>query len=167
MRVASRRLTLALLVALALLGASGCATTKAKKRVIVLPTPTKGNVTLAVDFATYKTSQPIGVTVTNGSKSAYFATTDETDCTFLQLQQFDTKNNQWQRVGPCGSPNDVAKYQIPAGVKEPLTLPPGIPGNNSYLNSWPSGEYRIALLYTDSATGGHSFYAFSPGFLIQ
>lgn len=166
MRVEPRRLTLALLVAVALLGASGCSSSKAKKAV-VLPTPTKGNVTLAVDFSAYKTSQPIGVTITNGSKSTFFATTDQTDCTFLQLQQLDTKTNQWLRVGPCASPNDVATYQIPAGAKEPLTLPPGIPGNSSYPNSWPLGEFRIALLYNDAATGGHSFYAFSPGFLIR
>lgn len=166
MRVASRRLTLALLVAVALLGAAGCASSKASKAVF-LPTPTKGNITLAVDFTTYKASQPIGVIVSNSSKAMYFATTDQTDCTFLQLQQLDPKTNQWLRIGPCGSPNDISTFQIPSGVKEPLTLPPGIPGNSSYPNAWPSGEYRIALLYADAATGGHSFYAFSSGFVIR
>lgn len=165
MQVASRRMALIILVALALLGFSGCASTKAK--LVVLPTPTKGGITLAVDFPTYHLSQPIGVTVTNGSKSTYFATTDQTDCTFLQLEQFDAKSSQWERISPCGSPNQVATLQIPAGVSEPLTLPPGIPGNSSYRNSWPAGVYRIALLYKDTASDGHSLYAFSPGFVIR
>lgn len=165
MLVASRRTALILLAALTLLGFSGCASSKSK--LVVLPTPTRGSIILAVDFPTYKASQPIGVTVDNGSKATYFATTDQTDCTFLQLQQFDVKSNQWLRISPCGSPNQVATYQIPAGVSQPLTLPPGIPGNSSYRNAWPVGIYRIALLYTDSATGGHSYYAFSPGFVVR
>jgi hypothetical protein len=167
MRVAPRRLALLLLAALALLGFSACASTSTKAKAIILPTPTKGALSIAVDSATYKASQPIGVTVTNGGKVTYFATADQTDCTFLQLQQFDTKQNQWLRVSPCSSAGQTAALQIPGGLVEPFTLSPGIPGNSSYRNSWPAGEYRVALLFTDAATGGHSAYAFSAGFIVH
>lgn len=166
MQVVTRRLALIIFVGSALLSVSACATSTAK-RAVVLPTPTKGGVSLAIDSPSYKLSQPIGVTVANGTKATYFARTDETDCTFLQLQEFDTKSNQWLRIGPCASPNLITTYQIPAGVVEPLTLPPGIPGDSAHLNSWPAGEYRVALLYSDAATGGHILYAFSPGFVIH
>ncbi|HKV83568.1 MAG TPA: hypothetical protein VJN88_03370 [Ktedonobacterales bacterium] len=166
MRVAPRRLALVLLVALTLLGFSACAS-KTKAKAVILPTPTKGALTVTVDSASYAASQPIGVTVTNGGKVMYFATADQTDCTFLQLQQLDTKQNQWQRVSPCGAAGQTSALQIPGGIVEPFTLSPGIPGNSSYRNSWPAGEYRVAVLYTDAATGGHSAYAFSAGFLIR
>jgi hypothetical protein len=166
MRVVSRRLAVIILAAMALVGVSGCASSKAKNP-LALPTPTRGAITIALDFPIYKASQPIGVTVKNGSKATFFATSDQTDCTFLQLQQFDTKSSQWLRIGPCASPTLVTTYQIPAGVAEPFTLPPGIPGSNSYRNHWPAGQFRVALLYSDAAAGGHTIYAFSSGFEIH
>ncbi|MGH2487490.1 MAG: hypothetical protein ACRDHE_15910 [Ktedonobacterales bacterium] len=167
MRVAPRRLALVLLATLALLGFSACASKSTKAKAIILPTPTKGVLTVTVDTASYSASQPIGVTVSNGGKITYYATADQTDCTFLQLQQFDTKHNQWLRISPCSTAGQIGALQIPGGIVEPFTLSPGIPGNSSYRNTWPAGEYRVALLFTDAATGGHSAYAFSAGFNIR
>ncbi len=155
---------LGLLLALAavlMLGA--CAGTSAKAP---LPTPTGGAIQITTDRASYTSSQPIGITVINNSKTNYYALDARSGCTFLQLEFYDTGQKAWVPTLPCKENRPPAALMIAAGMTEPFTLPPGNSSSNG--NQWGPGLYRIGLTYgTQPDASGTVATAYSTGFQIS
>ena len=152
-------LPLALLVTLV---TAGCGTTHTTP--VVLPTATAQSVTLTTDFTTYSASQAIGVTVTNGSKRAYFAPDNHSECTVLQLQE--QVRGVWTDVMSCNTGQPVTVLQVTPGPGVPYTLAPGNAKGNP--NAWDPGVYRVALLLGTKADGSNLTTAvYSAGILIK
>ncbi len=148
---------------LAMTALSACSTSAARSS--ALPTPTKGDVQVAVDRATYTANQPIGVTVTSGKQTSYYALDGRSGCTFLQLEQYDQTHNTWVSVDGCPTTDPPQARLIAPSIVEPFTLAPGNSASNQ--NSWVPGLYRVALQYgTQSDGGGHIQIAYSAGFRI-
>jgi hypothetical protein len=153
---------LALLAALFLMLA-GCSSSGG--RLITPPTATSGNLTLALDRQSYGVHQPIGVTVTNGGSTGYYAKDGLSACTYLQLEFYDTTKNTWLGVDSCTSPNAPQVRLLAPSASLPFTLAPGDSSNDP--NAWVPGVYRIALRYGTASDGSGSLAAaFSPGFRI-
>lgn len=130
-----------------------------------LPTPTTGAIQITLDRASYTSIEPIGVTVTNSSKTNYYALDALSGCTFLQLQFYDATHNAWTATLPCKENRQPAALLIAAGMTEPFTLPPG--NSSSNANQWGPGLYRIGLTYgTQPDASGTVTMAYSPGFQI-
>ncbi len=132
-----------------------------------LATPTTGSIQLTVDRSIYTSTQPIGVTITNTTKTTYYAITGRSACTFLQLQQYNQKQDKWVSVDGCDSVDTPVVRAIPASVAVPFTLAPGtIPVTSP--NVWETGIYRVALQYSPQNDGATSLQiAYSQGFQIK
>lgn len=158
-----RRLVLVgvLLVALAALAAC----TQSSVKGTALPTPTTGAIEISIDRPSYTAAQPIGVSVANNGKQGVYALNGRTGCTFLQLELYNATKKTWSPTAPCGTVDPVRALLIPAGVREPFTLPPG--NSSADANSWVPGTYRISLQYgTQSDAGGNVQAAYSSAFQI-
>ncbi len=130
-----------------------------------LPTPTSDPIQITTDRASYTSSEPIGVTVTNSSKSNYYALDARSGCTFLQLEFYDSSRKAWMPTLPCKENRPPAALMIAAGMTEPFTLPPGNSSSNG--NQWGPGLYRISLTYGTQPDGtGTMTTAYSQGFQI-
>ena len=146
----------------AVLVLAACSGSPAKTPV---PTPTSEAIQISTDRASYNSTQPIGVTVTNGSKTNYYALDARSGCTFLQLEFYDTTHKAWVPTLPCKENRPPAALMIAAGMTEPFTLPPGNSSSNG--NQWGPGLYRIGLTYgTQSDASGTVITAYSTGFQI-
>lgn len=155
----------ALVLALALVVLAGCDSSRATAKVPV-PTAVPGALQISLDRQQYTTSQPIGVTVKNTSKTDYYALDGQSGCTFLQLQQFDAANKVWVIVEGCQRVGPANALAIPAGLSEPFTLAPGTRASNP--NIWDAGVYRIAIRYSaQSDAGGAAQAAYSAGFVVK
>lgn len=160
---------LGLLVALALLSACDSSSSKA----VAAPSGTTGDITIAVDRATYGVSQPIGVTIANGSKTDYYAATGRSACTFLQLEEYVPSKKAWVPVVGCQTAQQAQTLLIPSKPRnrnktfaETFTLAPGNSPNNA--NNWETGLYRVALTYSsDSNLSKNMQIAYSPGFYVK
>ena len=149
--------TLGMLVALA-----GCGTTKTTA-LAPLPAGSTGSVTIQTDIATYRTAQPIGVTVHNASKSTFYVLTGQSECTPLQMQR--QVGATWQNVMPCTASEQPQSAAVTPGLIEPFTFAPG--NAPSDPNSWVPGVYRFALRLTTAAgSSGTATLAYSPGIRI-
>lgn len=150
----------ALLVLAALL--SGCSS---KATRAPLSTPTSGAIQITLDRASYTSSEPIGVTVTNNSKTKYYALDTRSACTFMQLEFYDTNHKTWAPTLPCKENRQPAALLIAPGMTEPFTLAPGNSSSNG--NQWGPGQYRIAITYgTNPDASGTVTTAYSNGFQI-
>lgn len=145
---------------------AACGTTSATKK-MPLSTPTPGSIQVAVDRSLYTSTQPIGVTVTNTTKTPYYAMSGRSACTFLQLQEYNQKQGKWISVDGCNSLNPPMVRIIPASVAVPFTLAPGIiPASDP--NVWEVGTYRVALQYSPQNDGVSALQiAYSAGFQVK
>lgn len=162
-------------VAIGLLAAvvslSSCASSTVKA--VAAPTATTGDVTIAVDRPTYGVSEPIGVTVTNASKTDYYAATGHSGCTFLQLEEYNATTQKWTPVVGCQSSQQATTLLIPGKphnnntvFTETFTLAPGTSASNQ--NVWDVALYRIMLTYSaDSHLSKNMQVAYSPGFYVK
>lgn len=151
---------LLVLAAVLMLGACGGSTAKTP-----VPTPTSDPIQITTDRASYTISQPIGVTVTNSSKTNYYALDARSGCTFLQLEFYDAAHKAWVPTLPCKENRPPAALMIAGGMTEPFTLPPGNSSSNG--NEWGPGLYRIGLTYgTQHDASGTVTTAYSTGFQI-
>lgn len=134
---------------------------------VILPAQTTGVIQLTADRSLYTTTQPIGITVTNTSKTAYYAVTGRSACTFLQLQEYNQKQATWVSVLGCNSVDTPVVRVIPASVSVPFTLAPGlIPASSP--NLWETGVYRVALQYSQQGDGITApQVAYSQGFQVK
>lgn len=149
-----------LLALAAVLGACSSTTAKAP-----LPTPTSEAIQITLDHSSYNSSEPIGVTVTNSSKTDYYALDARSGCTFLQLEFYDTVHKAWVPTLPCKENRQPVALMIAAGMTEPFTLPPGNSSSNG--NEWGPGLYRLGLSYgTKPDATGTVATAYSKGFQI-
>ncbi|HEX8034417.1 MAG TPA: hypothetical protein VF510_11240 [Ktedonobacterales bacterium] len=157
------------LIGVIILAASlaACNSSTIKTSKTPLPTPTTGPIQLTVDRAVYTSTQPIGVTITNTTKTDFYSMSGRSGCTFLQLQQYNQKQNTWVSVDPCDSIDQPSVRKIPASVAVPFTLAPGtIPAISP--NIWPTGIYRVALQYSPQSDAISSLQiAYSQGFQIK
>lgn len=162
------RVWLVLIAAVALAASlAACATPAAKTSKTPLPTPTAGTMQLLVDRTLYTSTQPIGVTITNTTKTVYYAMTGRSACTFLQLQEYNQKQSAWISVYGCGSVDTPVVRSIPPSASTPYTLAPGtVPASSP--NVWEAGIYRIALQYSTQSDGiTNPQVAYSQGFQIK
>ena len=150
----------ALLVLAAVLCA--CSSTSAKAPA---PTPTSGAIQITLDRASYTSTDPIGVTITNSSKTKYYALDSHSACTFLQLEFYDTAHKTWAPTLPCKENRQPAALLIAPGMTEPFTLAPGNSSSNG--NEWGPGLYRVGITYgTKADASGTVTTAYSKGFQI-
>lgn len=146
---------------------AGCGTS-AKVKSVVLPTASAGDVTITVDRQHYRVSEPVGVTVTNATKTAYYAMDGRSACTFLQMQRLDTQTHTWISVFGCPtlSVNPPHPRLIPPSAALPYTVAPGDAPSNP--NAWQVGVYRVALQYSAQVDGsGANQISYSAGFIVQ
>lgn len=130
-----------------------------------LPTPTGGAIQITLDRASYTSSEPIGVTVSNTSKTKYYALDTHSACTFLQLQFYDTAHKAWAPTLPCKENRVPTALLIAPGMTEPFTLAPGNSSSNG--NEWGPGLYRISITYgAQPDASGSVTTAYSKGFQI-
>jgi hypothetical protein len=113
-------------------------------------TATTGPVRVALDHSAYGVSDPIGVTVSNTSKTVYYSLDGKSACTILQLQRYDSSKKQWATTYACTVASPVQALQVPANFSEPFSL---TPASSSDENSWQKGTYRVAVIYSDNADG--------------
>src|SRR5579859_2813373 len=73
------------LIGVVVLAASVAACTSPSRTTrVALPTPTASPIQVTVDRTVYNATEPIGITVTNTTKTVFYATTGRSACTFLQ-----------------------------------------------------------------------------------
>lgn len=138
---------LILVAALALLAACGGGTTS---HPISGVTATTGPVTITTNLATYTTGDAVGVTVTNASKSNYYAKDGKSGCTIVQVQRYNASTGVWDSVDPCMGSQQTQVYLIAKGSAVPYTL---APTSSSDVNSWDTGTFRISVSYSTNADG--------------
>jgi hypothetical protein len=138
---------LILVAALALLAACGVGPTSHS---ISGVTATTGPVTITTNLATYTTGDAVGVTVTNASKSDYFAKDGNSGCTIVQAQRYNSGTGAWDPVDTCMGSQQIQVYVIAKGASVPYTL---APTSSSDVNSWDTGTYRISVSYSTNADG--------------
>ena len=113
-------------------------------------TATDGPIRVSVDRSAYGVSDPVGVTVSNTSKTVYYSLDGKSACTILQLQKYDSSKNVWATTYACTVALPIQALQVPAGIAEPFSLTPSSPSDE---NTWQKGTYRIAVVYSDNADG--------------
>lgn len=162
------RVWLVLLVALAVAASLTACNSPVKANKVQLPAPSTGTIQLTVDHSVYTSTQPIGVTVTNTTaKTTYYAVTGRSACTFLQLQEYNSKQGTWISVYGCSNVDTPVVRSIPPAASTPYTLAPGV-APASTPNVWETGIFRIALQYSEQIDGiTSSQVAFSQGFQIK
>lgn len=138
-----------LILAATLLLFSACATTSASHP-ITGAVATTGPVTVTTNLSAYTTSDAIGATVTNNSKTAYFTQNGKSACTVVQLERFDATTGKWGRVDGCGNAQPTQTLTIAESTSVPYTLAPTSPSD---VNAWQAGTYRIAVAYSTQADG--------------
>lgn len=138
---------LILVAALALLAACGGGTTS---HAISGVTATTGPVTITTNLATYTTGDAVGVTVTNASKTDFYAKDGASSCTIVQLQRYNSGTGNWENVDPCIGSQQIQVYLVAKGAATPYTL---APTSSSDVNSWDTGTYRISVTYSTNADG--------------
>jgi hypothetical protein len=138
-----------LLLTAALVLFSACATASAS-RPITGATATTGPVTVTTNLSTYTTSDAIGATVTNTSKSDYYTQDGKSGCTVVQLEQYNTKTGAWTRLDACNGSQATQALVIGESSSVPYTL---APTSASDLNSWQPGTYRVSVIYSAQADG--------------
>ena len=111
---------------------------------------TNGPVRVSVDHSSYGVNDPVGVTVSNTTKTVYYSLDGKSACTILQLQKYDSSKKQWAMTYACTVASPIQALQVPAGIAEPFSLAPGSPSDE---NSWQKGTYRIMVVYSDNADG--------------
>jgi hypothetical protein len=152
-------------VGLLILAALAACTPRATTAAVV-PTGSAGKLRLTTDRSLYHLSEPVGVTISNTSGTAVYATDGRSACTFLELQRYDTASRSWVTTEPCRSAEPLHTLLIPGSVSEPFTFAPG--DDSQDPNRWAGGVYRVVLIYTTTADGsGSSSIIYSPGFVIS
>ena len=132
---------------------------------IVPPTPTAGAVTLTLTEHTYTSHQPLGVMVNNTSKTAYYAETGLTVCTYLQLEFYDVARKAWLAVDGCTTVETPRVLLLAPTSTLPYTLAPG--DSSTDPNAWVPGIYRIALRYSTKPDGsGTPVVVYSAGITV-
>jgi hypothetical protein len=155
-------MVLALLSLLMLGSPAGC---KARDDNTTLPTATATALQISLQNVRFGNSDPLGVLVKNTGKSDVYALNGNSRCTILQLQQYDASKRTWMTVNRCRDVLQPIALAIRAGMSESFTL---APGSSSDPNTWQSGEYRIALIYSSQIDGKTSAEtAYSQGFMIS
>ncbi|GAC1454294.1 MAG: hypothetical protein PVSMB4_14920 [Ktedonobacterales bacterium] len=141
---------------------AACGTTPVRKPV-VLPTGTAGNVILRTDELRYRISQPVGATISNVSKTTYYAMDGQSGCTILHLQEL--VGTVWRDVMPCATGQPPTVLALAPKSSEPLTFAPGNAPDNA--NAWQPGVYRLALAIGTTPSGSDATtLVYSPGFEI-
>lgn len=131
---------------------------------------TSGAVTLTVGASHYSTSDPIVVTIHNGSKDTTYAEQHNTSCTTILLERL--VNGAWQPVYPCvnGFPHPTVS-QVAADSTQVVQLVPIVTGDAEGAGGvqWPAGTYRAVLNYTTSQTAAFSqgTIAYSGTFVVS
>ncbi len=145
-----------------LVGMSACAPSTQRPE-IPLPTGTAQSVIITTDRPSYRSSEPIGVTIQNSSAAGYYAFDNHSVCTIIQLQE--RLHGAWQDVLPCVNGPPPRVLQIAPHASFPLTLAPGNALGD--VNAWQPGVYRIALTYgTKADASDASTQSYSAGFQI-
>lgn len=145
-----------------LLFIAACGTTTAP-RSVVLPAGTPGSVLVRTDRLLYHISQPIGATITNSSKTTYYAMDGQSGCTILHLQQL--VGATWRDVMPCATGQPPVILALAPKATEPLTFAPGNAPDN--VNAWQPGVYRLALAIGIKSNGSDATtMVYSPGFQV-
>lgn len=138
-----------LVVVVALLLLSGCATTTGKTT-IEGSKATTGPVVVTTDLASYPTGQVIGVLVTNGSATNYYTRDGKSGCSVVQLEQYNSGTGKWTNVDPCVGASAIQTLTIAPSTGVPYTLAPNSPAD---VNAWQAGTYRVAVLYSTAGDG--------------
>ncbi len=111
---------------------------------------TTGPVTITTNLAMYATSDAIGVTVTNNSKSDYYTQDGKSACTIVQLERYDTTAGKWILVDLCNASQATQVLVIAQSSSVPYTL---APPSTTDLNAWQPGSYRVLVSYSIQADG--------------
>ena len=158
------RLLLGIFLGVALAaGATACGTAS-KSQPLILPTASASQVTLTADFALYRASQPIGVTVQNLASTTYYALDGHSECTIVQLQL--EVGSSWQNVMPCSTGQPPQVLQVAPHTSVPFTMAPGDSPDNR--NLWAPGIYRVVLqLATTPTASAMALQVYSAGFQIS
>ena len=138
-----------LILAATLLLFSACAS-NSTLHPITEASATTGPVTVTTNLASYTTSDAIGVTVTNTSKTAYYTRNGKSACTVVQIERFNAATGKWTPVDACAAGQQAQPLTIAASSSIPYTL---APTSASDANAWQAGTYRIVLTYSTQADG--------------
>jgi len=132
---------------------------------IIPPTPTTGDVALTLSKATYTSHQPLGVMVSNTSKTSYYAKTGLSACTYLQLEFYDTTKKQWLAIDGCTDVQTPHILLLAPTSSLPFTFAPG--DSSTDPNAWLPGVYRLSLHYGTKSDGtDNPTVVYSAGFKV-
>ncbi|HEX9037001.1 MAG TPA: hypothetical protein VF808_08435 [Ktedonobacterales bacterium] len=104
---------------------------------------------LTTDRARYAPTEPVEVTLVNGSTASLYTSDHQTCCSIISLRLWT--GNVWTPVGNCMMMTASRIIEIAPGATMRVTLTPGA-GMLRAL-PWPAGTYRAILRYT-LAPGG-------------
>lgn len=153
-----------LIVVTALLLFTGCASSSGQSTVEGLKA-TSGPVVITTDLTTYTTGQAIGVMVTNGSATNYYAHDGKSGCSVVQLERYDSGTRKWTSMDPCVGVDTVQTLAIAPSTTVPYTLAPNSPAD---MNAWQAGQYRVSVTYSNAADGAtNAQVAHSAAFTIH
>jgi hypothetical protein len=113
-------------------------------------TASSGPITITTDRTTYTTSDAIGVTISDGTTTDYYAVDGKSGCVIIQLQRYSTNRNAWVPLDPCASQIAVQAYAIAKNSQEQFSLPPT---STADPNAWDAGLYRITVTYSSNTDG--------------
>ena len=113
-------------------------------------TATTGPVTVTTNFSTYTSGEPVGVTVTNSSKSDYYTQNGKSGCTIVQLEKFNAQKGLWLPVDTCNGSQATQTLAIAESTSVPYTL---APSSSADPNTWQPGTYRISVTYSSQGDG--------------
>jgi ABC-type Fe3+-hydroxamate transport system substrate-binding protein len=143
---------------------TACASTS--RVALPVTTATSGPIQIATSHRTYPVNRPIGIVITNQSKTTYYVLNTYSNCDIAQLQYYDTPQAKWVNTQPCNQAIQKQVLKIPGSFTEPLTFAPG--NSTSNPNEWRIGTYRVQLRYSSQSDGGGTLTdAYSATFVVK
>jgi hypothetical protein len=106
--------------------------------------------------------ETIHVTLTNQGGSSFYYLPNYTNCTYFLLQR-EIGTSTWENVENCSSPKTTALLQTEFKASTPPTTVDLIPPKD---NPWPTGLYRVTLLYSLEKGLPPTCEASSAGFAV-
>lgn len=127
-------------------------------------TRTRGPVIIATDHSMYHSTNNIQVTVTNKLLTPIYAFDTRASCSILGLQILVNGTWRYSNAAPCLTGRHAVLVKIDAGKTHTTTISPGISGSNQA--AFPTGTYRLVLIYVIGASNGTSMTIYSESFEV-
>ena len=111
---------------------------------------TNGPITVTTNLSAYSVSEAIGVTVSNTSKTNYYAVNGKSACVLIQLERYNSTKGVWEAVDGCQSNGTAQPFVVAKNTQQQFTL---APNSSADANSWEAGLYRVTVTYSAKTDG--------------